>query len=252
MFNALKKALGQQTHSTVTPASPHALTGHSQISALLMQIYKCRVLLDVRLPEQANHYTSALLGIYDEHGFIVMDGLNPTSGHRRLLDAKRLQVAGRLDGVDFSFSTRLIDVREKQGTAFYKMTLPEQMIYRQRRLDFRIGTLGRKFAFHALRGDSNAQILAGYLHDISRNGVGLILENGTMLEPGEQLASCIIALPDGKVSCTLEVCHCHQGTAPGTTRAGCRFTRIENAARVQIQRLISTLERDKARRLHGA
>lgn len=250
MFNVLNKAFRSEPPPP-SPAQPHSVQERGPVTALLVQVYKAHVLFNVCFPPEEMRFTSALLGIYDEHGFIVLDEITPKAGHKRLLEKKQVHVAGRLDGVDFHFGTRLIDVREKGGSAFYKMELPKHIIYQQRRQDFRITTLGCNITFHSLRGNSSRQILKGYVHDVSRNGLGVLLDDDVALEPGEILPSCVITLPQGEIVCSLEVLFCSNNRPRGLSRVGCRFKQIDNDARRKIQLLINELERDKARRLHG-
>jgi c-di-GMP-binding flagellar brake protein YcgR len=251
MFNALKKAFRHEPSSTPSQ-HPHSIQGQSKVSAILIQIYRAHVLLNVSFPpDNAAQFTSALLGIYDEHGFIVLDEITPKVGHKWLLEKKQAHVAGRLNGADFHFTSHLIDVREKGGVAFYKMEMPDRIIYRQRRQDFRITTLGRKLNFHSLRGTGNHQILRGYIHDVSRSGLKVILNDDLALEPGEILPSCVLTLPQCEIVCSLEVRFCSHDKNHDTTRVGCRFKQIGSDNRRKIQLLITKLERDKARRLRG-
>lgn len=250
MFKALQKVFRGPSKP------PPLITGHrvrdqEQIVSLLIQIHQAHVLLSVSVADHEGHFSSALLGIYEEHGFVVLDELTPEAGHRLLLREQKVEVAGRLEGVEFRFDTRLQEAREKSGIAFYKMDLPQEIHYRQRRKDFRIQSRGLTTRFHGLRGKGQRQILKGYVNDLSRKGIGLILQDHVHLVQGEVLPSCIIKLPGTEeIAFSMEVRFCRYNQQQQVTRVGGRFRDIDPQSLRKISRVINRLERANARRLH--
>jgi len=251
VFKALQKALGGVPHPAPI-ITGHHLCSDDQIVSLLIQIYNAHVLLDVRIRGHEGHFSSALLGIYEEHGFLVLDELTPESGHKLLLQQHEARVSGRLEGVEFHFNSIMKEAREKGGVAFYKMEMPEEIYYRQRRKDFRIPSRSLQTSFHGLRGKSQRQILKGYVNDLSRKGVGLILEDNVSLYQGEVLPSCIIKIPgEEEIAFSLEIRFSSSNHQQQVTRVGGRFKDIDPESLRRIRRTINKLERAQARRLHG-
>jgi len=252
MFSVLKKNLGRSDEPTPS-ITGHHISDPNQITPLLMQAYKGHVLFNASFPGHNAHFSTALLGIYDEHDFIVLDELTPGTGHRLFLEKKRINLSGRLDGVELRFSTHLNEVREKGGIAFYKTGMPGSIYYRQRRLDFRIASTGASISFHGLRGKGVSQMLKGYVSDISRKGLGVILEDDVTLDQGEVLSSCIISIPEeGEIPFSMEIRFCSSNSRAQVTRIGGRYLEIENDSLRKIENCISKLERARARRTHGA
>jgi len=251
MFNVLKKNPDKSDDPTPS-ITGHHIRNHKQIIPLLIQAYKSRMLLNASFPGHKAHFSTALLGIYDEHGFIVLDELTPRIGHRLFLEKKKINLAGRLDGVEISFSTELTEVREKGGVAYYKAGMPGSIYYRQRRLDFRIASTGAHISFHGLRGKGVSQMLKGYVSDLSRQGLGIILEDDVILDQGEVLSSCLISIPEvGEIAFSMEIRFCSSNNRAQATRIGGRYLEIEIDSLHKIAHCISELERAHARRIHG-
>jgi len=251
MFNVLNKNRGRPDEPTPV-ITGHHISDHKQITSLLMHAYKKHVLFNASFPGHNAQFSTALLGIYDEHGFVVLDELTPRIGHRLFLKEKKINLSGRLEGVEMQFSTHLNEAREKGGIAFYKIRMPESVYYRQRRHDFRIASTGANISFHGLRGKGVNQMLKGYVSDISRSGVGVMLEDDVTLDQGEVLSSCIISMPgEGEVTFSMEVRFCFNNNRAQVTRIGGRYLEIDNASLRKIAYYISELERARARRLHG-
>jgi c-di-GMP-binding flagellar brake protein YcgR len=251
MPKELRKVIGVETPPAAADTEQF-LAERKQIVGLLIQAYKAHVLLNVSFKGQKTHFSTALLGIYDEHGFLVLDELTPQSGHDLALKLKRMHLTGRLQGVDLSFSSDLIEAREKNGIAFYKVKLPKRIRYLQRRQDFRVSSSGSRIRFHALRGKGTKQILRGYVHDLSRKGVGVILEDDVDLQQGEVLSNCIISIPGrGDALFSLEIRFISNGNRKRLTRVGGCFKEIGSESLQKIRNTLNQMERVQARRLHG-
>jgi len=260
MFKVLNKVIkGEKPSANPAPSGFHIYESR-QISPLLIQCYKAHILFNVTIPKQQGHFSTALLGIYDEHGFIVLDELTPRIGHKLLLENRRMHLSGRLAGVDLRFTTELLDAKSKGGVAFYKARMPQDLFYQQRRDDFRVPTSGAQIAFHALRGEGGHQIVKGHVHDLSRKGIGVILDDPITLQQGEILPSCSLSMDrefgeegwgEGNVSFSLEVCFISNNDQRGITRIGGRFETINADSLRKVSRLLNQLERAQARRLHG-
>ena len=171
-----------------------------------------------------------------------------------------MQLSGRLAGVDIRFSTQLIDAKAKGGVAFYKAEMPQDVFFLQRREDFRVPTSGARITFHALRGEGGHQIIKGHVNDLSRRGIGVILDDPITLQRGEILPSCSLSIDreageedwgEGDVSFSLEVCFSANNDQRGITRMGGRFDTIDPESMRKVSQLLNQLERAQARRLHG-
>lgn len=231
-------------------SSRFAVTRKSSIARLLQLIERRQVLLNVQWPGERQLYATALLGIYPEHGFIVLDELNPRTGHDKLLERGELTAVGRLEGVNVKLTTRLLEVRSKDGVAFYKFAFPAQIYYLQRRQSHRVSLIGAPTPFRGmLDRDGETWTVTGTVGDLSAEGVGLLLDGDVPLRPGETLNACRIRLPQGgDVSCDIEVRFAAYLPARQLTRVGARLLNIDKFSRHRIEATIARLERDLAKR----
>ena len=238
---------GEDTPQSV---SRFAVTRRSSITRLLQLLERRKVLLNVQWPGERQLYATALLGIYPDHGFIVLDELNPRIGHDKLLERGELTAVGRLDGVSVKLTTRLLEMRVKDGVAFYKFAFPHQIYYVQRRDSHRVNLIGAPTRFEGRweRSDGVAEV-SGTVGDLSAEGVGLLLDGELPLRQGDTLAFCRIRLPqDGGVTFDLEVRHATYRPARRLTRVGARLLNIDVFSRHRIEATIGRMERDLAKR----
>ena len=256
------KALQQTTRSPEQRRSKrdsgYQIRTPANMLPLLTQALRTRLLFDVSIPTSETHYTTALLGIYRDHGFLVMDELTPRVGHKKLLKQRRMTLTGKLDGVPLRFSTRLIESREQKGMAFYKVEIPESLFYMQRRQEFRIAVTEARIPFQAQRDDGSQEILKGYVYDLSRNGMGLNLEGEVALERDEILKNCVITPEvftdegNGAIPFTMKVCHAAYHKKRKHTRIGGYFENIDTRSSSKIAKIIALFERIYARRLSAS
>jgi c-di-GMP-binding flagellar brake protein YcgR len=250
------KAL-QETVQSPEPSKPKPDTGfqirtREKMIPLLVQAHRTRLLFDVSIPTSETHYTTALLGVYDSHGFLVLDELTPSAGHKKLLKQRRMTLTGKLDGVPLRFNTRLIEVRQQKGMAFYKVEMPESVFHMQRRQAFRITATEARIPFHAQREDDSQEQLKGYVFDLSRGGMGLNLEGEVKLQRDDIIQNCVI-MPsgNGKIPFALKVCHATYHKKRKLTRIGGYFEEIDTSSRRRIAKIITHFEREYAKRLSG-
>jgi c-di-GMP-binding flagellar brake protein YcgR len=181
----------------------------------------------------------------------VLDELNPRVGHDKLLERGELTAVGRLDGVSIKLTTRLQEMRIKDGVAFYKFAFPQQIYYVQRRDSHRVSLVSQPTRFEGPceRGDDDADAVTGTVGDLSAEGVGLLLDGEVPLRQGDVLSLCKIRLPqDGGVSFDLEVRHATYLPARQLTRVGARLLNIDVFSRHLIEAAIARMERDLAKR----
>ena len=236
--------------ATLQEPGRFAVTRKNSITRLLQLVERRQLLLNVQWPGEQQVYGTALLGIYPEHGFIVLDELNPRSGHDKLLQRGQLTAIGRLEGVSVTLTTQLQEVQAKDGVAFYKFAFPRQIYYLQRRDSQRVSLIGRptRFAGQWDR-DDGTNTIAGTVGDLSAEGVGLLLDGELPLDQGDTLTACRICLPqDGDVSFDIEVRHAAYLRTRQLTRVGARLLNVDRFSRHRIEAVIARMEAELAKR----
>ena len=253
MLKALRKRFFRRERPpTYRSTGSYKIQDPKQLSALFTLAHETHTLFFVYFDDQPDPFTTALLGVYPEHGFLVFDELAPKEGHHLLLERKAFQASGKVDGVDLRFRSRLIEAREKNGIAFYKVEIPESALYRQQREEHRVSTSGEHIRFRGYRGRSYQQTLNGYITDLSHTGLGIVVEELAPLYQGETLPTCSIHLPDyGEALFSLRIRFAHQNRQRDVTRVGGKFAEIDKESYRKIVRTITRLERERCKRIKG-
>ncbi len=247
MFKLLHRNKGTEADSQ----APFKITHCSEIVSLLQQAYRGRTIFSVHLKGDTQLYSTLLLGIYADHGFFVLDELTPKEGHEQLLNNQTLQISGRVEGVMLSFTTRLIEAREKAGVPFYKIAMPEFVLYKQQRKEHRISTTGHWMPFHGIESFKTKKALRGYVSDLSQKGIGLIVEDTELpLNRQDILSNCRVTLPDEEEApFSLEVRFIAENRSRKVTRVGGLFNAIDEGTLRRIVRTKNKLEREQCKRV---
>lgn len=221
----------------------------SAITALLTQAHKHKLFFTVSFENHKGLYNTALLGVYAEQGFVAFDELTPSKGHKLFLEEKEARVTGRLEGVELRFSARLLEAGSKAGVAFYKVALPEELVYKQKREYFRVTLLGSPVSFQGRLGEDEGILLQGHLYDLSLGGAKVVLEQTAPLSAGDILSACRIRLPDGvDIPFSLRVCYAGADKSGGGTVLGGQFRDLQKSDENRIARFISDVQREKAKK----
>ncbi|MCP3667022.1 MAG: flagellar brake protein [Gammaproteobacteria bacterium] len=249
MFEAFHKLLHSEKGNPITPGPSYEIENQEEITYLLSLAFKSRTLLSARIKGQEEIFTTAIIGIYDEYDFFVMDELTPNQGNPALIEAREILLFGRLDGVELRFRSSLIQENEKNGIAFYKMTLPKKILYRQKRLDHRISTSSINIPFRGRVGKGVKTIITGHVTNLSRKGIGIILDNRIDVHAGEVIPTCKVNLPgEGNILFSLEVCFYAWDNHNNRGRIGGKFCKIDASCQRKIQRTLKRIERARVKR----
>ena len=234
----------QPTSSNTSSTDVELITDPVRIVRLFEKLTRTYSPLTVKFPGSKEVFTSCTVGVSKPH--LLLDELIPSTGHELLLKERRVNISGKLDGVDIQFTTTLIHVDEKNKILTYHMSLPDQIEYHQLRDYYRVNIPLSK----VLRVDINNEgaILEGVLHDLSHGGAGILFPvTSNTITPGS-LHECTIELPENIIlKCATEMRYT-QNTVSGKQLTGVRFLELNLEQSRIIGRFISGLERDLLRK----
>ena len=108
----------------------------ASIVRLLEQLSRRYTPLTIQIVGYDNVFTSCALDVIKP--YLLLDELMPSSGHALLIREGKINVTGKLDGIEINFQTTLHQVDDKDKLLTYHMHLPEKIEYRQRRQDYRV------------------------------------------------------------------------------------------------------------------
>jgi len=218
------------------------------IACLLRRAAAARALVAVDLPGPQAGVT-LILGVAPERRELYLDQLAPPEADEVLRRTGRLRARIRITGAEAEFEAEVAGRREAPGGATYRLPLPAEIRYRQRRSHHRV-PVPRNLAV-AVRYMLGGAEAAGRLCDVSVGGVGLetTAAEAAGLAPGETIERCALLLPDrSTLAGPLEVRYVAEPAPNGVVRFGGRFTALDPRDRRRLQRFVAALERDYVRR----
>ncbi len=238
------------TKSSAFPDKPlpdsELITDPVRVARLLDRLAKHHSLLTVEIPGQSEVFTSSVVEVSDTH--VLLDELLPGSGHPLLLAQKKLQVTGKLEGIDIRFVSGLDTFDEQDGMVTYRVKLPARLEYRQRRSDFR-AHIPISSVIRVVLLDERENIFEGELYDLSRGGAGIILPFDEAVLVPERWYDCAIGLPgESWLFCEVEQRHWKELHAPGKHLVGAQFADLTPMQTRLIGRCISELQREQMKK----
>ncbi len=253
MFKALRRNLKKKGNKAPVDDG-NFITNAGRIASILGQAKNAHILFNASFKEHSHPFNTAVIKVNEEQRYIILDEITPKQSHELLLAEKQIRLFGYLNGVELSFETDLLEEGIHEGIRFYKMALPEQLFYLQRRSHHRVPTTGMHIPFQASRSGSIEHALKGYLSDLSQSGAGIILDEAVYLPQGDTLRKCTITLPDedGEVVFTLEVRFTSKPQYRRRCRLGGKFKELDRESRNKITQIINQLERAQLKRLRGS
>ncbi len=84
------------------------LTDKQQIIHILHKLQQDRCLLEARIGEHPDLFSTAVIGINPKTGIMALDEITPTTGHELFLQHQAIHLSGRSDGVEVEFDLKFI------------------------------------------------------------------------------------------------------------------------------------------------
>jgi c-di-GMP-binding flagellar brake protein YcgR len=221
------------------------ITSTLRVVAILRPLLEKHALLTATLPNSNQFFTTALLKINADTSSLFIDELHPQKGHHLLLKASRITLRTQLGGVDVNFSMALKNTGTENGIAYYELSFPENIRYRQRRSSYRVPvSSATSIPVNLITADDNS--FDGELHDISAGGMCIRLPK-KKAEPfanNTDEIKCTILLPDkSHIKCLFKICHSQLHEPSNNFHIGGNFLQLETAQHRAIERFVIELQR---------
>lgn len=222
------------------------VTDAASIVRLLERLASRHTPITVHIPGRNEYYSSCAVSV--EKPYVLLDELMPNTGHKRLLEARALKVACKLDGVDVRFEVTLDRVDEKDELLTYYMDLPASVEYRQRRREYRI-QIPLSMKLNVFVDNQTDSPIEGELHDISNGGAGLIFPKMDVALESGSIYESAIELPDGDcLFCSIEIRYSKNIQTRNRQLCGAQFMDLYTPQKRLIGRTIVELEREFLRK----
>lgn len=227
------------------------LNNRDQIFSILASVQKARTAITIKFEERERYYTSLILQTNLEEGYMLIDEIAPEDGHVLAMQGESFSIRGSHNGVNLFFRpNRIAGSGEQSDIAFYKVPLPKEMIYQQRRAAFR-ALVGRALNVQVtLTSTARRETIKGRLYDVSISGCRVNFEGEIAPEfiRGDYFENCQITLMDGFVVATpVTLKHAAYVRDWKETTCGFQFEALDKIATKALDRFVYFLQREAKR-----
>nr|WP_246208471.1 flagellar brake protein [Pseudomonas karstica] len=222
-----------------------------EIAGTLRLLQESHDPLIITFHERNQRFQSYLVDVDRERKSLALDEMIPHDGERYLKNGEAFRVEGFHDGVRIAWeSNGTLTLSEKDGQRSYYGSMPDEVVYHQRRNAFRAALKLTQLVSVDLGGEKLKSPISGKLLDISATGCKLRFDGDISmhLQLGQVYERFIAALPFGNMSTAVELRHLHFEEKIDTTFAGVRFHNMSGLVQRQVERFVYQLQRE-ARRL---
>lgn len=232
-------------HSNKPTTDSYRISSPELILNLLKRLMSVQAPVSIHLKGDRHPYPSTIIAVDETKNLIQLDELNDSAGHDALVNADKLILDAYLGGVTIRFSAAKPQyINPPQETGFYRIGLPRQLHYQQRRDNVRIKLKGSATSVSAIHRRSRHN-LQGVILDLSESGMGFLIRENEKLRLGDILNRCRFQLADNAViECDMEICFLQRLSQKGFTRIGCRFIDLAQAAQQTIDSEIARSRQD--------
>ena len=242
MFNAL--------NAEDAPQPPKVLTTPLEIAGTLRMLQDSHDPLIITFHERSQRFQSYLVDVSRDNGTLALDEMIPRDGERHLENGEPFRIEGFHDGVRVAWESKgNLSISEKDGHRIYTGSMPDEVVYHQRRNAFRAALKLAQLVNIELGGEKLEVPVSGKLLDISATGCKLRFEGdiSERLQLGQVYDRFIAALPFGSMTTSVELRYLHYEEKINTTFAGVRFHNMSGLVQRQVERFVYQLQREARR-----
>ena len=242
MFNAL--------NAEDAPQPPKVLTTPLEIAGTLRMLQESHDPLIITFHERSQRFQSYLVDVDRDSGTLALDEMIPRDGERHLESGEPFRIEGFHDGVRVAWeSSGSYSVKEKDGHRIYTGSMPDEVVYHQRRNAFRAALKLAHLINIELGGEKLKAPVNGKLLDVSATGCKLRFDGdiSERLQLGQVYDRFIAALPFGSMTTSVELRYLHFEERINTTFAGVRFHNMSGLVQRQVERFVYQLQREARR-----
>jgi c-di-GMP-binding flagellar brake protein YcgR len=221
------------------------LTSADDINHLLKKIFLKHSLLTITIGSSDECYGSTILQINNDDKYLVIDELHPEKGHDKIKVGTSISFNANYAGASVYFIGTVEAIGENKKAAYYKIGMPEEIQYHQRRNTYRITTtISEPVAVNLV--NENEVLIKAELRDISHGGVCLRVNPAShiSISGGDVIPTCLIQVnEERKILSSLNICHVEVIKETGSLRIGAEFLNMSKLDQRELEHFIASLER---------
>jgi c-di-GMP-binding flagellar brake protein YcgR len=225
------------------------LSDPTQIVNLLRRLQYAHAL--IRMGCDLSEFTkyTVIIDIQPEHDFFLVDAITDAPWHVLLGPGTLLHLSGRLDGIKIDCDTAFDALISDNTAPQYRLKLPTNMLYRQRRRHYRARLAKEKPLPISLPLSVKHQI-TGQVVDISASGVcsRVDFSAASALAIAQAIHRAHIALPGHQtLTCDMALRSLRHFPEKGYSLIGSEFLHISPIQQQHVERLVAQLDRTHRR-----
>jgi c-di-GMP-binding flagellar brake protein YcgR len=238
------------TEARAEQAEPNTLITYTRVAERLERIRKARCLLIIKIPGETQTFSSALLRVSSLEHYVLIDELVPRFGNDLLAKGTRITATAYFQGVIHDLETRVLDVGAENNVPIFRLDLPAQLSFSQRRRHHRAQLpAGASVPVHCMVGPD--RLIRGEIQNISVGGLCFQLDkrHARAINVGDIIKRCVIEpSPGERIEAALEVRNTSMLTPQSNQRrVGAKFLELDAKTLSRVQHLVVALEREEIR-----
>ncbi len=240
-----EKLIAKENLTDQTNLESIMLTRADDILLLLKKIHSKHSLLSILIKPHEEYFGSTIIEINNDENYLVIDELYPEEGHRKIEIGSQLSFNTQYSGASVNFSGTIEAIGENEKAAYYKIIIPKEVEYHQRRNTYRIAPNVNDPIYVNLVNEDEVLIKAE-IKDLSHGGICLRINASPHLSinNGDLIPTCLIQVDKNrKILSSLNVCYVGKNKETGSIRIGAQFAEMSKIDRRELEHLIASLER---------
>ena len=240
-----EKLISKESLTDQTDLESIKLIAIDDIRYLLKKVYSKHSLLTVTIESFDDYYGSTIIEINEDENYLVIDELYPEEGHAKIEVGTKLSFNTQYAGAFVNFVGTINAISENEKAAYYKIGMPEEVEYLQRRNTYRITTnISDPIQVNIVNEDEI--LIKAELRDLSHGGLCLRVNASPHIpiRRGNYIPTCLIQVEKNrKILSSLNICHVETIKESGSLRIGAEFIGMSKIDRRELEHLIASLER---------
>lgn len=231
------------------PEPMEKLYDKTRITVLLQKLLERRALLSIQLDNHPLPFSSAVIEVNRDGDFFVIDELKPETGDELLRQNPTVHIIGHLDGVVMRLASTVREFGMDNNILFYKLPIPEQADYHQRRQAVRV-KLSAANPLAVTFTDKSGENYKGEIENLSIGGLRARFRRDLPyhLETGMKLSCSFLIPPDRTEKINSDfviraIKHEHDTYKSAFLGGQFLFLAVEKQMERKLQRAIMTLQR---------
>ncbi len=224
---------------------------YAQIFVLLRRALEARCMLSVRVGTDPETYLSAILEVVRDGRYLVLDELNPKSGHASMEANREVEIRAVVEGIVLRFRSYVMQVAHDNGLPYYKIAFPKTFTYAQKRDQYRVAVpLHQHYEVRVMFADGRE--IAGELRDLSMGGLSARLHAGRIDPVADMKAVATFRLVVSRelsFAADAEIRNISAAQPPRVPRVGARFVALNARTSRRIEEFCDEIQ---TRRLRGS